>query len=200
MHVAVQLRGIKMYQMLFITCTWIGWTIITAAGSITAAVVAGIYTYYTYHLLQTNRQSVDRSNRLYEFQFYKEISERLNTPEARQLTDLCRNNLLRIDYTIGARDLEENTASANYLNRTLLNELQSIAVFWKSGLINIITVDTGFGYTILTIGNSPVIAEHILKSRIAYPHTFAEFEALYNEIYKISTAEGKAGYRPKLLS
>lgn len=183
----------------FTTCTWIGWTIISAAGSLTAAVVAGIYTYFTYHLLQTNRQAVDRSNRLYEFQFYKEISERLNTPEARRLTDLCQNNLLKIDYSIGAKDMDGNTVSANYLNRTLLNELESIAVFWKSGLINIITVDTGFGYRILTIGNSSKITEHIIKSRVAYPHTFSEFEELYNEIYKISTAEGKAGYRPRLL-
>lgn len=183
----------------FIFCTWAGWQIISAAGSLTAAVVAGIYTYFTYHLLQTNRQAVDRSNRLYEFQFYKEISERLNTPEARHLTDLCQSNALKIDYTIGAKDLEENTVSANYLNRTLLNELESIAVFWKSGLINIITVDTGFGYRILTIGNSTVISDHILKSRVAYPHTFSEFEELYNEIYKISTAEGKAGYRARLI-
>ena len=190
---------IKMRYFIFTSCIWIGWTIISAVGSLIAALVAGVYTYFTYHLLQTNRQAVDRSNRLYEFQFYKEISERLNTPEARHLTELCQNNLLKIDYTIGARDLEGGTASANYLNRTLLNELQSIAVFWKSGLINIITVDTGFGYKILTIGNSSVILQHILKSRIAYPHTFAEFEQLYNEIYKISTAEGKAGYRPQLI-
>ena len=157
------------------------------------------FTYYTYHLLQTNKLSIDRSNRLYEFQFYKEIAERLNTPEARRLTDLCQNNLLQVDYSIGASDIVDNTVSANYLNRILLNELESIAVFWKSGLINIITVDTGFGYKILTIGNCQTIVNHVIKSRVTYPHTFSEFEALYNEIYKISTAEEKIGYRSRMI-
>ncbi|KAA9037996.1 hypothetical protein FW778_14610 [Ginsengibacter hankyongi] len=181
------------------TFMWIGWTAISAIGSLLAAIVAGVYTYFTYHLLQTNRKAIDRSNRLYEFQFYKEISERLNSQEARNLTDLCQNNLLKIDYSIGAKDIVGNTVSANYLNRILLNELESIAVFWKSELINIITVDTGFGYKILAIGNSQAIVDHVIKSRVTYPHTFSQFEDLYNEIYKISTAEGKTGYRARFI-
>jgi hypothetical protein len=178
---------------------WDGWAIVSAAGSFLAAVVASLYTYYTYHLLQNNRLAVDRSNRLYEFQFYKEISERLNTPDARNLTDLCQNNLLQIDYSIGAKDLVGNVASANFLNRTLLNELESIAVFWKSGLISIVPINTGFGDKILTIGNCPVIVQHVLRSRLTYPHTFTEFEKLYNEIYKIATADEKVGYRERFL-
>lgn len=122
----------------------------------------------------------------------------MNTPEARHLTDLCQSNQMTIDYTTGAKDIEGTTVSANYLNRTLLNELESIAVFWKSGLINIVTVDTGFGYKILTIGNSPIIVEHIVKSRTTYPHTYSEFAELYREIYKISTAEDKANHRSEL--
>ena len=123
----------------------------------------------------------------------------MNTPEARHLTDLCQSNQMTIDYTTGAKDIEGTTVSANYLNRTLLNELESIAVFWKSGLINIVTVDTGFGYKILTIGNSQIIVDHILKSRVTYPHTYSEFAELYSEIYKISTAEDKSNHRPHLL-
>ena len=172
------------------------WSIISATGSLLAAIVAGVYTYFTYHLLQTNRLTVDRSNRLYEFQFYKEISERLNTHDARKLTDLCQNNSLHIDYSITAEDITGNTVSANFLNRTLLNELESIAVFWKSGLINIVTLNTGFGYKILTIGNSPIILDHVIRSRSSYPNTFSEFEELYNEIYKISVAEEKSSFRP----
>ena len=116
------------------------------------------------------------------------------------MTDLCQNNLLQIDYSIGAKDIVANTISSNFLKRTLLNELESIAVFWKNGLINIITLNTGFGYKILTIGNCQIIVDHVIKCRISYPHTFSEFEDLYNEIYKISTAEEKADYRNVFIS
>ena len=34
---------------------WMGWTIISSIGSLLAAVVAGTYTYYNYHLLQNDQ-------------------------------------------------------------------------------------------------------------------------------------------------
>ena len=179
---------------------WSGWTAISALGALIAAGVAAIYTYFTYQLLTTNRETADKTNRLNEFQIYKEVSAHLNNADTKYLSDICRNNTLIINYNINAAEKNVNTVSSDYLNRILLNALEDIAVFWKNGLIKTETLNTGFGYTILGIGNCQTVIDHIIKSRLAFPNLFSGFEELYNEIFAICPEEETKGYRKRLIN
>jgi|GEM_PF-3549554 len=194
----MQLLGLLKTTILCST-TWQGWTVISAIAALVAAIVAIFYTYYTYNLLNANEETLAKSNKINEFQIYKEISASLGSDEATKLIDLCGEGKLEIDYSNTTPLAGETKIKSGFLNRKLLNPLEDIAVFWESGLITIKTIDSGFGYKILCIGNCEAIMNHVLKSRQSWPNVFSGFEALYNEVYSKCADEEKQGYRDKFI-
>lgn len=50
---------------------WVGWTIISSVGSALAALVAILYTRFTYRLLKQTNDTFDKTNNLNEFIIYK---------------------------------------------------------------------------------------------------------------------------------
>lgn len=194
----MQLLGIFKITLLCST-TWQGWTVISAIAALVAAIVAIFYTYYTYHLLQANEKTLEKSNKINEFQIYKEISASLSSEDATKLIDLCDEGQLEIDYSNAIPATGETKVKSGLLNRKLLNPLEDIAVFWESGLIDLKTIDSGFGYKILSVGNSEAIMNHVIKARVTWPNVFSGFEALYNEIYSKCPEEEKKGYRDKFI-
>lgn len=185
--------------ILLCSTSWHGWTVISAMAALIAAIVAIFYTYYTYHLLEANKKTLEKSNKINEFQIYKEISANLSSDDATKLIDLCDEGNLEIDYSNTIPAEGETKIKSGFLNRKLLNPLEDIAVFWESGLIDLKTIDSGFGYKILSIGNCETIMNHVIKARATWPNVFSGFEALYNEIYSKCPEEEKKGYRAKFI-
>ena len=194
----MQLLGLLKTTILC-SSTWQGWTVISAIAALVAAIVAVFYTYYTYNLLKANKETLARNNKINEFQIYKEISASLSSEDATRLIDLCDEGKLEIDYSNTIPTAGETKIKSDFLNRRLLNPLEDIAVFWESGLITLKTIDSGFGYKILSIGNCEAIINHVIKSRISWPNVFSGFEALYNEVYSKCAEEEKRGYRDKFI-
>ena len=171
---------------------WEGWSVISAIGTFIAAIVAILYTIFTYLLLQKSKETFDKANEINEFQIYKEISNTLSTDEVSRLTDLCMSNRLVIDYYNLTTVVGDKVNSTN-LNRHLLNLFEDVAIYWHKKLINIKIINAGFGYKILKIGNCKTITNHILKMRESLPNVYWGFENLYNAIILDSPESEKVG-------
>jgi hypothetical protein len=89
--------------------------------------------------------------------------------------------------------------SSDYLNRILLNVLENVGVFLKNDLIKIETINSGFGYKILSIGNSQKVLAHVNQLRISYPNIFSEFQDLYDAVYANSAPEERVSFRQKFI-
>lgn len=172
---------------------WSGWTILSSLGTCLAAIVAVFYTIFTYRLLNRTNQTFHKTNSINEFLIYKEISDKFSNTLTVYLVDKCISGKFSIDYKNESDD-EADLINSHTINRFLLNPIEDIAVFWEQGLISIKTIDSGFGYKILSIGNCSVINKHVADMRSTLPTVYNGFQKLYNAIHANATDAEKKNY------
>lgn len=178
---------------------WVGWTIISSVGSALAALVAILYTRFTYRLLKQTNDTFDKTNNLNEFIIYKEISGKLSSDKITLLIDKCISGTISVDYT-NKSDETQNIFNSNTINRCLLNPLEDIAIFWEKDLISVGTINAGFGYKILSVGSCAVISKHVKDIRVSLPNVYSGFEKLYNAIYDASSQSERNEFNAKFIA
>lgn len=155
------------------------WAVMSSIATCLGTIVAGIYAYFTYHLLKKSEESVAVSNRIVNFQVYSEISKSLSDDLFYKWALKCQE----INLILEPQDKSE-------VKRFLLNPLEDLALFSQKGLISIDDVSSGYGSTILQVGNNDAIGLLISEEQKVFSETFSGFEELYENIYnKCSSAE-----------
>ncbi len=157
---------------------WQGWTAV-------AALVAAIYTALTYRLLRKN-------NKIAEFQTYMKIAEALNSDAARDIIDACIDNKLNVDSNFPSGTY---CITGGHFRRNVLDPLEDLSKFCEDGLISINSVDSGFGYLILEVGNCESVISHLKQVRKKSPDAYRGFENLYQKIIKRCTPSLRRNYR-----
>jgi hypothetical protein len=182
---------------------WNGWTPLAAIGALLAAVATILYTRYTYQILSATRSSIDRQNRVHEFEIFSKLSAELETPEVSRLHHACKRNTLKIDLPLADALTSpyrgETATTDSGLRQHLLNPLEKMAKFWNDGLISIGTIDNTLGYFILDIGNCTGVINHInhLRNNVYNNESLYDgFEKLYKAIYMRLSAVEQAKYKP----
>jgi hypothetical protein len=192
------------------TYVWEGWTMVGAIATVIAAIATVLYTYFTYHLLSATKASIDianenrdKANKLAEFQIYTKLSDDLSSPKALELFDIIEKNCFDIEeinetqpgaYSNPPRD----SISGKDLRRFILGPIEDLAKFKDDNIISIESIDSGFGNTILMLGNNEQVVKYIkyLRTKIYYADNIhCGFESLYKEELNMCTDEEKAKYK-----
>ncbi len=172
-----------------------GWSAISAISALAAAVIAGFYTYYTYHLLKANKTSVDKSNSLFEFQIYSRLSDKLDLTEADNILRSINSQSILIGELHSTEQSKTNNISGLEVMKWVLNPLEDLAKFYEDGLISEVSIDNGFGYIILSIGNCKEVIDYInyLRNTVYMSDTvFIGIQRLYElSLLKCSEDERK---------
>jgi hypothetical protein len=187
--------------------SWPGWVGIAAIGTLAAAFVAARYTYLTRGILVSTRESIERQNtsierqrKVAEFEIYMRIADSLDAGKAQKLIDACCDNTLVIDSENPNEHLTLMVAiSGGKFERLVLNPLEDLAKFYEDGLISIDSVDSGFRYVILSVGNNEHVKTYLKLQKIKYPNSFKGFKKLYSEIYLKVLPEEQENYTPTIL-
>jgi hypothetical protein len=174
------------------------WVIVSSISAGVSAVVAALYTFFTFRLLKRTDETFKKANQIQEFQLYREINPKLSSDLVSQILDLCMNGKLKVNYD-GLHSINEEVVPSSILNRLLLNALEDAAVFWKNNLISTRALNDGFGYKILKVDSCDAVRTHIRKIRLEQPTVYSDFEQLYKAVYEDSCADDKNGYFPTLL-
>jgi hypothetical protein len=182
--------------------SWEGWTPLAAIGALMAATATILYTKFTYEILHATRQSIDRQNKVHEFEIFSKLAEELETEQALRLHQACKTNTLKIDLPLGDALTSpyrgETATTDSGLRQHLLNPLEKMAMFWSDGLISTRTIDNTLGYFILNIGNCSEVVKHINHLRrdvYDNPNLYCGFESLYKAIINDLGKPEKHKYR-----
>jgi hypothetical protein len=137
--------------------------------TIVGAVATAMYTLLTYKLLKSTAKSFETTNKLAEFQIYSEISKLLNTEESNKLINTISSNWFNIDkmpnvVTYPTTHSPELIYSHN-LNRHVLGPLEDLAKFYNDGLIELNSINTGWGSLIIKLWENDKIKDYILYLR-----------------------------------
>lgn len=183
--------------------TWSGWTFVAAVSTLIAAIAACLYTYFTYHLLAATKVSIDISNKLAEFQIYSKLGDLLASQKALDLFDLIEFDNLYIEEVMTEEEKSRpipggEPIKGKELRRFVLSPIEDLAKFRDDGLLSLDTIDSGFGNTILMVGNNEQVINYIkfLRSRLFYSENILYgFESLYKDILERCSPEEKLKYR-----
>lgn len=194
--------------MTFLLCidfTWPGWTGVSAAASLITAIIAGLYTFYTYHLLKANKvsidkqmESMDRQRKLTEYEVYNKIAEKIDDMNVQKFIQACvAANVVIEENAVQVFLLGENIIVDGVGIRTnILVPFTDLAIFWKSGLITTDMILSGFGFLLLTTCNSKAVMSHIQYRQRIDGVPYEALEELYSALYQTLSAEKKKAYAP----
>lgn len=133
------------------------------------AIATVFYVIYTYGLFKSTKQSIDKNNRLAEFQIYMKINDALFFDKALAIIDKIEHNDLLIiesEYSMNSPLYKpESTILGKELRMYLLGPLEDLAKFHDDGLISLESIDSGFGNTILKVLSNRVIVDYIIHLR-----------------------------------
>jgi len=163
---------------------WPGWGGIAAIGTLIAASIAVWYTNITRNILKTTGESIEGQRKLAEFEIYMQIAEKIDSDIGfRTLNDIVNSKL----------DLNDINSTEIAL-RTIF-PFGDLGNFYAGGLINLETIENGFGAAILDLGNSLYFVITINNLRIKSPNTFKNFETLYIQLRNKLPPDLKLNYR-----
>lgn len=189
---------------IFIPCafwTWAGWPVISAIGTLIAAIATAIYTYFTYQILDKtaetmlkNNTLIDKNNKVAEFNTYLEIKRSLDNDIAVKLVKLCANNVLNIDTE---NENIKDSYTIDEVRQHLLDPIEDIATYHDDDLISLEKINYAYGYTILYVGNNENIVKliNIIRSNYKYDDMYSGFEKLYKAILSTCSETEKANFR-----
>jgi hypothetical protein len=156
--------------------------------AIAGTIATILYTFLTYRLLMQNKKINETNNKLAEFQIYNEIAKLLSTDNAKAWVEKCRNKTILVT--------EE---TRNKICYELLNPLEDLAKFWEDKLVTIESINSGFGLTILVVGNNDKIAELIKSEKSEHEALYTGIESLYMKIYSLCNEVEKKKFKDKII-
>lgn len=77
------------------------------------------------------------------------------------------------------------TITQHYLTSEVLNNLEDLSIFREKKVLTLATIDEGYGYSILYIGNNSEIRRILDKEKQNGVHSYTGFRKLYTEIYSL---------------
>ena len=181
----------------------INWTAVGAFGSIIAAIftiaiaiATWRYTGYTKNILEGNNKILEKNNKLAEYTIYKDFTDKLSKAEAEDLIRACREDKLLIDrYDVNIINAFFSTGFN--IKKHLLDILEDLSKFEQDQLISLESVDSGWGYSILYVGNNSEIRRYIKALRGTRTSPYAGLEILYFRILNFNTPEFRVKYNSK---
>lgn len=82
----------------------------------------------------------------------------------------------------------------------VLNNIEDLALFHDKNVLTIETIDAGYGYSILNIGNNEAVRRWIRQELEDGSEAYAGFEKLYELIYnRLESEREKERFKPKLI-
>lgn len=174
---------------------YVGFISLSALGSIAAiisAIATCVYTYFTYQLLRGNNQILQKNNKLAEYKVYVDFDKKFSSKETLDLLINCRNHNVAIDTPQGNSNSDHVTGYE--VRKDLLDILEDLSKFYQDGLISLESIDSGFGYNILYVGNNYEIRRYINDLRKFNPKIYSGFEILYLKILEFNSPELRAQF------
>jgi hypothetical protein len=178
------------------------WTAIGSIAAIIAAVATCIYTFYTYQILSGNNRILEKNNKLAEYNIYVDISKRFGQEKTDLFIRLCSSNRILIE----SKDNENfpfglESVSGNDFRIYVLDIFDDLYKFFSDDLISLNSINTGFGYYILTVGNCNQVGSYINRQREEYSYQgiHGGLSILYSLIYAICDAETQAKYKRSVI-
>lgn len=176
------------------------WNSISAIAAVIASLAAVVaanatvkYTAYTRKILDGNNIILEKNNKLAEYKIYIDFDKKLSESETLKLIDACKNNTIMVDVPTNIITNMVNY-SGDKLKRGLLDILEDLSKFYQDGLISIESVDTGFGYIVLYVGNNSEVRKFIKDLRKYSPNLYIGIEILYLKILQFNNEEFRKKY------
>lgn len=168
------------------------WSAIGAIAAIIAAIAACVYTYYTFQLLSANIRSIEKNNKLIEFQIYSKMSETIFTDKSETLYQTIVENNFYIEEIKNAQS-KGTGISGRDVSKYLLFPIEDMCKYYKDGLISASSIDYGFGNHILVVGSCEQIflyIKYLRENVYSNSNTFSGFQEIFAQVYSnISTSE-----------
>jgi hypothetical protein len=101
--------------------------------------------------------------------------------------------------TGGADYLVENNQlkiRQSILTAKVLNNIEDLSIFYEKGILKLSTIDAGYGYSILNIGNNIVIREILSRESEIGLQAYSGFRKLYDEIWSLLDDKEKTKFIP----
>lgn len=185
------------------------WVAVSSIGTILAALAAILYTYLTYRLLNKTSEAAKSSSEAAkasaeaakataeaavqnaianELSVYLSLKTDLTSKIFNLVSKHCRLNSIEVlDYIPKGIDYEEVEQklriTQHCLTTEVLNNLEDLSIFWDKDVLKLKTIDDGYGYNILYIGNNNEIRRILDKEKASGIQTYTGLRKLYNAIY-----------------
>ena len=174
------------------------WAIASTVATIAATLVALIYTFITLKIFRQNKNA----NKL---SAYLELRKELTNDIFTLVTAHCQRNTINIDNTNSVRELAGYKISDGVLQinkfdftRYVLGSLEDLALFYENKILSIQLIDSGYGYSILYIGNNESVRS-LLKELRSTANVYNGFENIYAGIFKRLSNDEKRKYKDLLI-
>lgn len=181
----------------------IDWAVVSDIATVLAFFAAALYTWFTYDILKQTAKAANQNATANELSAYLALRKDLCTPHFSLVTQYARSNKLTLlDKPLVTNGGETHSYEQNgyyfitkaSLITDILNNVEDLALFHERNILTIETIDSGFGYTILNLGNNTEINQYINKLREHQREAFNGFIKLYGSIYNMLDETEKSNY------
>lgn len=193
------------------------WSILSSIATVLACIVAAVYTIATYKILSVTSKAAKATSdaaiqnaTANELSAYLELRKDLtsevfwNVSSYAYRKDLTSNeDKIVITQNINSKEEWEIIEEILYIRplcliKAVLNNIEDLAIFLDKGVLTIETIDAGFGYSLLYIGNNDTIRNFIKEQNNSGSSVYGGFENLYALIYDKLKPEEKEKYKSTL--
>lgn len=171
----------------------INWSAVSSIATVLAFLAAGIYTLFTYQLLKATSKATQQNAIANELSAYLALRKDLCstffllvTRHARWDTLILEDNPVLNNNNQPEQFLEENgklKIAKTTLVTEVLNNIEDLFLFYDNKVLSIDTIDSGFGYSILYLGNNSEIKNLIKTMREGQPDLYNGIVELYGLIW-----------------
>lgn len=196
------------------------WVVVSSLGTILAALAAIAYTILTYLLLNKTSEAAKSSaaaatasaeaakatadaaaqNAIAnELSVYLSLKKDLTTEIFKLVSKHCRlNTIVVVDSIATTNEYGVNsgtlTITQHWLTSEVLNNLEDLSIFLEKKVLTLKSIDDGYGYSILYIGNNKEIRRILENEKQNGVHSYTGFRKLYNEIYVLLDGSEKSKF------
>jgi len=195
------------------------WTIVSAISTGLAALATIIYVCFTWNIFRATSKAAAASAKAAdetakaaasnatanELSAYLTLKADLTSEIFNKVVRYCRLDKIEIAANLNEQvqyvlDNEILRIKEEELILKVLNNIEDLALFHEKEVLKIETIDAGYGYSILNIGNNKEIRKWMKEQYEYGSSAYAGFELLYELLYDRLTSEAdKKHYKPKLI-
>lgn len=173
------------------------WTGVSSIVTLVACGAGIMYTIITYKILKQN----SKTNQLTA---YLSIRKELTSEIFTLFTNYCRLDSIVIDDTLDNPEGYKIESQKMFITRYIflkdvLGNIEDLALFYERKLLTMEMIDSGYGYSILHIGNNITVRESIKRYRDSGQEVYCGFEKLYSMIFDQLKGNEKTKFNKRLL-